>query len=164
MEELIKDMACCDGGPAGDHQGDYSLSWQEWICQRKAVFYSHVGYLSNAYVSKRNIMGRYTFKKFKFHAFPFLRGWHKLWLQTTLWIIELRFGFGLRGRLKDVPWFCTSLPSHRFRKKYIHLRNVFLGYFGMKILKQPQSKIWNIFPRYEFTWEHSFHKKTKIFV
>ena len=101
-------------------------------------------------------------KKFKFHAFPFLRGWHKLWLQTTLWIIELRFGFGLRGRLKDVPWFCTSLPSHRFRKKYIHLRNVFLGYFGMKILKQPQSKIWNIFPRYEFTWEHSFRKKQKF--
>ena len=115
-------------------------------------------------ISKRNIMGRYTFKKFKFHAFPFLRGWHKLWLQTTLWIIELRFGFGLKGRLKDVPWFCTSLPSHRFRKKYIHLRKVFLSYFGMKFLNQPQSKIWNIFPRYEFTWEHSFHNKTKILV
>lgn len=164
MEELIKDMACCDGGPAGDHQGDYSLSWQEWICQRKAVFYSHVGYLSKAYISKRNIMGRYTFKKFKFHAFPFLRGWHKLWLQTTLWIIELRFGFGLRGRLKDVPWFCTSLPSHRFRKKYIHLRKVFLSYFGMKIFEP--TTIQNL--KYLSTlWIHLrtfFSQKTKIFV
>ena len=157
-------MACCDGGPAGDHQGNYSLSWQEWICQRKAVFYSHVGYPPMPISLNEKLWTVIRSKKFKFHAFPFLRGWHKLWLQTTLWIIELRFGFGLRGRLKDVPWFCTSLPSHRFRKKYIHLRNVFLGYFGMKILKQPQSKIWNIFPRYEFTWEHSFHKKTKIFV